>query len=427
MTAGSGRRVRVVFVNRFYAPDHSATSVMLGGIARSLADGDFDVTVVTSRQLYEEPVTRLARRETLDGVDVIRVPGTRFGRRRLAGRAADYLSFYLSTFFALLVLLRPGTIVVAKTDPPLIALVCAPAAWLRRARLVNWLQDVFPEVATALGAAPIPGVLARALVALRDAVCRRAATNVVLGDRMRDFLLRRGVPEGRLVVIPNWADGALIVPCPTDGSRLRNGQGLAGKFVVAYCGNLGRAHDYTTLLTAARLLQPVDEVRFLIVGGGAGMEALRLAAQELALSSIRFVSYQPAAELADTLAAADVHLVCLRPELEGLIVPSKLYGILAAGRPAVFWGDRDGEIARELRRTGAGLSVASGDGAALAAAIESLRSDPVRRAAISRAARTAYVERYTREMAVARWQELLAAAGADSPIRHAPYGNLQRR
>jgi len=167
------------------------------------------------------------------------------------------------------------------------------------------------------------------------------------------------------------------------------------------------------LLAAAQRLQATDEIRFLIVGGGSGLEALRVAARERGLSNLLFAAYQSEATLADTLAAADVHLVCLRPELEGLVVPSKLYGILAAGRPALFWGDPDGEVARELRRTAAGLSVAAGDGAALAAAIEGLRTDPAQCAAMSRAARAAYLERYTRELAAARWLEVLGPVAGD--------------
>ena len=267
----------VVFVNRFYAPDLSATSQMLGGIATGLAAAGFDITVVTSRQRYDDAAARLPRRESIAGVNVVRVWSTRFGRDQLLGRAVDYLSFYASTFFTLLWLLRRNSIVVAKTDPPLVSLVCAPAAWLRGAKLVNWLQDVFPEVAEVLGSGKWPRWLMHLLKVLRDATCRAAVANVVLGERMRERLVAQGLPAPRFTIIPNWADDRQIVPTPTSEARLRGELGWAGHFVVAYCGNLGRAHDYETLLEAAQLLRDDARLGFLVAGGGAGMVRLQAA------------------------------------------------------------------------------------------------------------------------------------------------------
>lgn len=408
----SGRPPRVVFVNRFYTPCVSATSQMLGGIAPALAQRGAEVIVVTSRQLYDDPHADLAAKDEIAGVQVIRIRGTRFGRDRLSGRAVDYLSFYASAAWTLLRLVRRGTVVVAKTDPPLVALACLPGVWLRGGRLVNWLQDVFPEVATHLGEKRVPRWLAGVLERLRDATCRSAAENVVIGERMREFFLARRVPSERLRIIPNWADGNVIRLKPAGESDLRRELGWSGAFVVAYCGNLGRAHDYATLLGAAEALRADDGVRFLMVGGGAGMAALRRAVAERGLQAFTFLPYQPEGALSDVLAAADVHLVCLKPELEGLVLPSKLYGIFAAGRPALFWGDVDGEVARELARTGAGLSVRVGDGAALAAALRTLRADPTLCQQAGARAHGAFLARYTREHAVSDWWSLLLTLNA---------------
>ncbi len=409
MSPSTGARRHVVFVNRYYAPDHSATSQMLGGVARGLSAAGLDVTVVASRQLYENAGAALPASEVIEGVAVVRVAGTAFGRRRLLGRAIDYLSFYAGAFLTLLRVVRPGWIVVAKTDPPLVAIVCAPAAWLRRAALVNWYQDVFPEVASALGMERLPVVVIRALAAARDRTCRTAAGNVVLGNRMREFFVRRGIPPGRLTIIPNWADGERVRPQEPGTVALKASLGLADKFVVAYCGNLGLAHDHETLLEAGVRLGALEDVRFLMVGGGAGFDALREGVRRRELANFVFLPYQPEAALGETLAAGDVHLLCLRPELEGLVVPSKLYGILAAGRPSIFWGDPHGEVARVLSESRAGLTVGARDGGALADAIRRLRDQPGRRLEMGRAARGAYESGYSREMAVERWQALLTA------------------
>jgi colanic acid biosynthesis glycosyl transferase WcaI len=407
MAADLGRGV--VFVNRFYLPDLSATSQMLGGIASALASDGRPVTVVTSRLRYDRGGASLPAAERLDGVEVRRVWSTRFGRDHLAGRAVDYLSFYLSAAITLLFTLRRGQVLVAKTDPPLVAIACAPAAWLRRARRVNWLQDVFPEIAVALDVPVMPGFAIRALRGLRDRACRTAAMNVVLGERMRAHFIGRGVDPARITVIPNWADGRTIRPLPAGASALRAELGLGDRFVVAYSGNLGRAHDVDTLLGAAAALHDDASVAFLMIGAGAGMAALASAAERRGLHNLLFRPYQPAERLADALAAGDVHLVSLRPELEGLIVPSKLYGIYAAGRPVLFVGDPEGEVALELARAGSGLSVACGDAAGLVAAICRLRDDPIDRARRGMAARDAFLERYTREHAADRWRAVLAS------------------
>ena len=401
-------RPRVVFVNRFYLPDHSATAQMLAGVAGGLA-ADFAVTVITSRLRYDDPVARLVARERIGGVDIRRVWTTRFGRARLALRAIDYLTFYLSVARTLVWTLRRGDVIVAMTDPPLVALVCALPVRLRRARLVNWLQDVYPEIATVLGAAAVPGWIVESLAVLRDRSVRRADANVVLGGRMRDRLLARGAPEERLTIIPNWASPTLVVPKPATASALRTKLGLQGAQVAAYCGNLGHAHDFQTLLGAAALLTDLPDLRVLMVGGGAGMVQLRREVEARGWTQFLFLPYQPEEQLSDTLAAADVHLVCLKPELEGLILPSKTYGIMAAGRPAIYWGDLEGDVARELRHFDAGVAVQCGDSGGLATALRALLTDAGRRARLGENAREALIRNYTPERVVERWRTLLSS------------------
>ena len=368
--------------------------------------------MVTSRQRYDDAQANLDASETIGKVTVRRIFATRFGRARLLGRAIDYLSFYLSVFITLCRLLRRDDIVVAKTDPPLVGLVCALAARLRGARLVNWLQDVFPEIAIGLGMSGVPRFMTALLARWRDRSCRWAVANVVLSERMREFFIRRGLPAERLTIIANWADGQVIQPLDPLASQLRASLGWREKFVVAYCGNLGRAHDYQTLVAAAELLRSDESYRFLMVGGGAGMVSLKAEVAARGLDAFRFLDYQPEAALSDTLAAADVHLVCLNPVLEGLIVPSKLYGVLAAGRPTVFWGDTTGDVAMEIQRVDAGIAVRNGDAAALVAALRSLQGDVALRRSMSLNARRAFEEGYTLHHAANRWVELLGRVQA---------------
>ena len=306
---------RVIFINRFYPPDISATSQMLGGIAPRLAALGYDVAVLTSRLRYDNPKANLPASETLAGVLVKRVWTTRFGRSGLAGRAVDYLTFYWSIIWALLGTARRGSVVVVKTDPPLLALICAPIAWLKGASLVNWLQDVFPEVASALGTGGLPQPVHAVVAKLRDATCRSAAANVVLSEQMRLFFTRRGLSADAFTIIPNWADDQLIAPVRATDTALRQRLGWASSFVVGYSGNLGRAHDYGTLLKAAELLRADPDIKFLMIGGGAGMVELQSAVREQGLDNFQFLPYQSESHLGDALGTSDLHLLCLKPSM----------------------------------------------------------------------------------------------------------------
>lgn len=409
--------MNIVFVNRFFFPDISATSQMLTDLAFFIAGKGHDVTVITSRQLYQAADARLLASEDVRGVKVIRVATTTFGRSRLLGRALDYLTFYLSAALALWRCARPGTIVVAKTDPPLISVPAALVCKLRGATLVNWLQDVFPEVAQALGVRALQGFTGRIARALRNWSLRSAAVTVVLGDRMQRVVLDHGIESEKVRVIPNWADGAAIRPLARNASRFTREWGLQDKFVVCYSGNLGRAHEFQTVLAAAALLQAEEasspKTVFLFIGGGAQRRSVEESAGRLGLSNVRFAEYQPRELLGESLAVGDVHLVTLHPGVEGFIVPSKIYGIMATGRAVLFVGDRDGEVARMVGKYRIGHSVQPGATVELVQRLGSLRDSPGTCADMGRRARAAFETEYAAPIAMNAHLQLLMSLSAE--------------
>ena len=394
---------KLIFLNRYFYPDHSATSQLLSDLAFYLARQGCSVTVITSRQMYDDPSARLSANEEISGVQVKRVWTSRYGRGGLGGRALDYLTFYWSAAWTLWRAVSRGDVIVAKTDPPLISVIAAAVARIRRARLINWIQDLFPEVASGLHVKGFNGWIGSALKQMRNVALNMAETNVVIGDRMSDLLVAQGVTPDRITVIHNWSDSEIVKPVRREVNPLRRQWGLEDKFVVGYSGNMGRAHEFKTILDAAWLLREKSDIVFLFIGGGAQKIYIEDQVANLGLTRCMFQPYQPREQLANSLSLPDIHLISLLPVLEGLIVPSKFYGIAAAGRPTLHIGDVRGEIPRILKRNECGYAVPLGDPKSLAAILRKLSENREACDILGRNARIAVDKFYNKPLALAAW------------------------
>ncbi len=303
---------------------------------------------------------------------------------------------------------------MAKTDPPLLSVLAVEAARRRSAHLVNWLQDLYPEIAIELGVPFLKGPVGAAMAGLRNRSLRLADANVVLGEAMAARVTACGVAADRIHVIGNWSDDSAIVPAPPADNPLRRAWSLDGKFVVGYSGNLGRAHEFATLLDAAERLRDDPRIVFVCIGGGRQFDELAADVRARRLErTFQFRPYQDRAALKYSLALPDVHWLSLRPQLEGLIFPSKFYGIAAAGRPIIAIVATDGEIAGLVARHQCGLAIRPGDGESLARAIAMLALDPGRCADMGARARQMLDAHFSRHQALARWQHLLATIAMD--------------
>jgi colanic acid biosynthesis glycosyl transferase WcaI len=409
---------RLVVLNRYFYPDHSATSQILTDLAFHLAATGRQVQIITSPLRYDRHDARLAPEEYVNGVRISRVATTAFGRAALSGRAVDYASFYASAYRLLRKILKPGDILLAMTDPPLLSIPAARAAKSRGAHLVNWLQDLYPEVAIELGVRIFNGRLGNAVSYMRDRSLRSAVANIVVGARMADKL--RDLQLGNIHIIHNWTDDKEIAPLRAADNPFRHLWGLQDKFVVGYSGNLGRAHEFETLLAASRRLRTHPHIVFLFIGGGHGMDALAAQVKAQGLeASFRFIPYQDRSLLKQSLGVPDLHWLSLKPELEGLIVPSKFYGIAAAGRPTLAVTAPDGEIAKLVRDHHCGLVVAPGRGDELAASILRLSNSPTTLAEMGNKARAMLDEQFTRRQAFERWRKILGQIDADISLNAA--------
>jgi glycosyltransferase involved in cell wall biosynthesis len=248
---------------------------------------------------------------------------------------------------------------------------------------------------------------------LRDNALKQAAANVVISDGMGAILAERTIPDQTIKVIHNWTNDETIQPLESSANELRAKWGLRGHFIVGYSGNLGRAHEIETVLGAARILKQRKDIRFLFIGGGHLVRSLQQrAAADGTGEMFEFRPHQDREQLSMSLTAADVHLVSLRPEVEGLVFPSKFYGIAAAGRPVVAVADPRSELAAIVMRERCGVVVRPGDGEGLAAAICELQANPEQREALGRQGRALLDRRYSRAHALRLWSSLVAEVAA---------------
>jgi len=417
MTAEPHTRPRVLFINRYYHPDVSATSRLLTQLTEDMSDRGHDVTVVTSRFSYVGSAERWPETAEHKGVHIRRVWSTNFGRRSGMGRLFDYLTFYLSALSATLRSHRISWLIV-MADPPLLSVLAAVAKPLLRCQTACWLQDVFPEIAIQCG------ILKRGVVS--SVICRLARWSlesldrvVVVGRCMEQKLLNEGFSGRNLVNISNWADGTQLLPVDRRDNPFISTHGLQQRFVLMYSGNLGVVHEVDTVEHVLRCTNVFTHFTMCVIGDGAHRARLERVACDEHWSHVQFLPYQPEESLRFSLTAAHVHLVTLKPDMTGLSVPSKIYGVLAAGRPVIFIGSENSEAARLIREARCGAVIRPGDHQAVIKALIAYRDDHALIQEHGRRARAFFDAHCSRLLGTERFVELIRSYG-DKPMPALP-------
>jgi len=416
----SARPKRLLFINQYYWPDHASTAQHLADLAESLAGEGHEVHVLCGQGGYKPGAPRPPTFEVHHGVTIHRVPTTSLGRRSTLTRMTDYLSFYARALVLALALPR-FDVIATLTTPPIIGLVGTILRRLKRSRHIYWSMDLHPDASLALGRMSPRNPIVALLAWLSDFVYRQADKVVVLGPYMADRILAKRARPDRVTTIPVWSRRDEVYPLPRAGHPLREALGLADKFVAMYSGNLGLAHAFDELLEAARRLRDRPDVAFLFVGGGPRLAEVVAAKQAEGLDNIRLLDYFPREQLHASLTVADVHLVSMRREMTGIVVPGKLYGAMASGRPVLFVGPEHCETADTIRQSECGLTVRLGDVDGLVEAVTLLADDPELVAKLGARGREAFLVAHEKEPCCTRWSAMIADLVCDpTPARTSP-------
>lgn len=363
-------------VSELYHPEQTSTGYFLAGIAEGLAQ-HYQVRVLCAQPTYSARGTRAPRYEERNGVRIRRCLTSTFDKEKLVLRLINLATISISISFNAIWRLRTDDCVIVVTNPPLLPFLVAFAARLRGARCLLLVHDVYPEVLVAAGMIKAESRLARIIDRLSRTLYRNVERIIVLGRDMEQ-LIRRKIDADRdqIVIIPNWADVDEVLPGQRSQSKLLRTLGLSDRFVVQYSGNMGRTHGLGCLLKAAEKLSGGSDTHFLFVGSGAKKRWLEETARAKGLSNVTIIPSCPRADLPSYLNACDVAIISFVPGMAGISVPSRMYNVLAAGKPIIAVADSDSELAQVVQEEQVGWVVPPDDPDRVLGAILEARNHP---------------------------------------------------
>lgn len=346
---------RVVFINRSFYPDIEATGQFYTELAEFLSDS-FDVTFVAGLSYYLKIKgfgIRLWRKEKFKNIKIIRVRHTLFWKGNPAGRVLNWLSFSFLSFFVLF-RLKPE-ILVCGTDPPILGIFSYILRKLKGIKFIYHCNDLYPDVAIALGTFK-KGMITDVFDYFNKKALKWSMRVIALGEDMAELLKKKGIKNEKIEVIPNWVDTEKIYPVQREENIFLKKYKIENKFVIMYSGNIGLTQNLEVLIDALDRVDREKEWVMVFVGDGVKKDEIVKRVNQKGLKGrVLFLPYQLKEFLSNSLSSADIHIVSLKKEAKGTCVPSKVYGILASGRPFISISDENSSSSIIAKKYGCGI------------------------------------------------------------------------
>lgn len=415
--------MRILLIILQFPPDVNSTGLLLSQLCNGLIERGNQVSVITTFPHYEHfrvwPQYRrkLAQKSKFGKMDVLRLYVHARGRKQqMWYRFLSYISFNVLALFAGLLSRQRFDVILCTNGGFFSGATASLIGRIRRAPFVMNIQDLYPETPIRTGQLKNRRLIT-ALRYLERYMCTQAAHIAVIAPYFRDHLLSIGIPEHKISVIPNFVDTDFIRPLARDNPFSRQHR-LVSKFVVCHAGNVGYAYDLETMVDAAALLREHDDIVFLIVGDGVVRPMLEEQATRLGLANVRFMPFQQFESLPLLRASCDVQVSLNRPGSSTHSLPSKVYEIMASGRPLLASADRGSDLWNLVEQTGCGIVVEPTDARALADAVLRLRHSPDERQVMGERGRAVAQSHYSRASVVAQYEEILrrVVAGDDGAL-----------
>ena len=361
---------KILIINQHFYPEVVATGQLLLDLCEDLVRAGYRVKVITGNPNGDlNKNNKVPRRENYKGIEILRLKNATFNKYRMSSRILNYFTFHFLVFFQILFCRKPDLVIVLST-PPFISFYGLLLKALKKVKAIYIVQDLFPDLVIELGKIKNKYFI-KVLKYLSKLIIRKMDRVVVVGDFMRmkieGEILQglQGMNSGHIITIHNWADGEKIKVLGGEEERnlVKAEWGLEGKFVVLYSGNIGDLHEFDTIILAAEDLemQGWKNICFVFIGEGAKKEYIEKKVKEKGLNNVLFFPFQPREVLKYSLGLADVSLVTLEKGFEGMVVPSKIYGILASGRSVITVVGGESEVTEIIRKGRCGEVVKIGD------------------------------------------------------------------
>ncbi|MDD5449786.1 MAG: glycosyltransferase family 4 protein [Candidatus Omnitrophica bacterium] len=401
------RKPHILLFNRSFWPDLEATGQLLTQLCGELAK-NYTVTVIAGRSYYckEEAFgpCSLFSHEKFEGVNILRVRHTRFWKGSLAGRFMNWITYTALSFIAALGL-KPD-LIIACTDPPFLGLVAMLISRLKSAPFIFDIQDLYPDAAIGLGKLK-HGFLSRTFDFLNRKALNAAKAVVALDEGMKRLLITKGIPNEKIRIVPNWVDTKVIKPAPIAENPCVEKLGLRGKFVIMYLGNIGLTQDFNAVLKALALAEGHLPVFLIFVGEGSAKENLINEVRSQRLKSVIFLPHQPPEALSACLCMAGLHLITLKKGMGGSVVPSKVYSIMASGRPFLAVTDKESEPARLALDFRCGLWAPPDDAKSISEKINWAINHPAELEEMGRAGRRLAESKFDKGIILKEWARVI--------------------
>jgi colanic acid biosynthesis glycosyl transferase WcaI len=337
---------KVWVISELYYPEDTSTGYFITKIAEGLGV-NFDVHVLSSQPTYSARGVRAPKFEKLNGVQIYRCSSTTLNKDNLLFKVINFFTISASIFLQALLRIRKSDLVLVVTNPPLLPFLIQVACLLRRARMVLLIHDVYPDVMVLAGFFSRNAVPAKIMEKITSKLYNNSEKIITLGRDMRALVTKKMATNPhteKVIVITNWGDVDQIKPSNKQGNFLLEQLGLKNKFVVQYSGNIGRTHSLGTILETAKTLQNDRDIHFLIIGTGARQKWAQAEAIKNRLENVTFLPYIPRNELSISLNACDIAVISFITNMEGVSVPSRMYNIMAAGKPIIAAADLASEL-----------------------------------------------------------------------------------
>jgi glycosyltransferase involved in cell wall biosynthesis len=398
----------LMILSQYFHPDLAATGQLLTELAEDIISYGYNIKVLTAKPSYYKNKEKYLKEEIYRGIEIYRVSATKFDKNMMIGRLCNFLSYLISVFSKLLFSKNKYPLLIVS-NPPFLPLLGFLLKKVKNRRYIYLVHDIYPDIAIQLGYLKKNSIIVKIWNQIHYHVLKKAEKIIVLGDFMAEKFKEKypDLDNNKIKIIHNWADEKKIFPIKKEENWFVKKYHLSNKIVILYSGNIGLFQDLKSIIKTAERLKNDDDILFLFIGNGGGLKELKRIVKKNNLTNVKFLPYQLKKDLSYSLSSADISIVTMEKGIEGLAVPSKLYGILASGRAVLGLVGKNCEVAEIIEDAKCGFRIDQGDVNKLVEQIKYIYNNPQALENMGKNSRQYFEKHFTRSKMTKKYYEVL--------------------